>query len=82
MDPSKLKIVDIRKTSYDPIAKKIRKFVNENKINKKIPVVCSTESPKNISSPVGSNSFVPATAGLLCTSYIINDIVGDISDIS
>lgn len=82
MDPSKLKIIDIRKTSYDPIAKKLRKFVVENKINKKIPVVCSTESPRKISSPVGSNAFVPATAGLLCTSYIINDIVGDISDFS
>ncbi len=82
MDPSKLKIMDIRKTSYDPIAKKLRKFVVENKINKKIPVVCSTEPPRKISSPVGSNAFVPATAGLLCTSYIINDIVGDISDFS
>lgn len=80
MDPSKLQIIDIRKTSYDPIAKKIRKFVIDNKINKKIPVVCSTERPKKIFSPVGSNAFVPATAGLLCTSYIINDIVGDLSD--
>ena len=26
MDPSRLKIMDIRKTSYDPIAKIIRKF--------------------------------------------------------
>ncbi len=81
MDPSKLEIIDIRKTSYDPLAKKIRKFIIDNKINKKIPVVCSTESPRKISQPVGSNSFVPATAGLLCTSYIINDIVGDLNDI-
>lgn len=80
MDPSKLEIIDIRKTSYDPLAKKIRKFVVDNKINKKIPVVCSTEPPKKISLPVGSNSFVPAVAGLLCTSYIINDIVGDNND--
>lgn len=80
MDPSKLEIIDIRKTSYDPLAKKIRKFVVNNKINKKIPVVCSTEPPKKISLPVGSNSFVPAVAGLLCTSYIINDIVGDNND--
>ena len=28
---------------------------------------------------IGSNSFVPATAGLLCASYIINDIVGDLN---
>ena len=82
MDPSKLQIMDIRKTSYDPIAKVLRKFVKDNKISKKIPVVCSTEVPKKVSSPVGSNAFVPSYAGLLCTSYIINDLVGDISDIN
>lgn len=77
MDPSKLEIIDIRKTSYDPIAKVLRKFVKDNKITKKIPVVCSKEVPRKISSPVGSNAFVPASAGILCASYIINDIVGD-----
>lgn len=80
MDPSKLKIVDIRKTSYDPIAKKIRKMVKDEKINKKIMVVCSDERPKvKINKYIPSNSFVPATAGLLCASFIINDIVGDIN---
>lgn len=82
MNPQKLEIIDIRKTSYDPIAKILRKFVKDNKIKEKIMVVCSTETPKKISKPIGSNSFVPATAGLLCTSYIINDIVGDLNDIS
>ena len=78
MDPSKLKIVDIRKTSYDPIAKIVRKMVKDEKIKGKVMVVCSDEvgytKVKNI---IPSNSFVPATAGLLCASYIINDIVGD-----
>lgn len=82
MDPSKLAITDIRKTSYDPIAKQLRKFVKDNRVDKKIPVICSTEAPKKLSLPVGSNAFVPAYAGLLCASYIINDIVGDINDIS
>lgn len=82
MDPSKLKIMDITKTSYDPIARILRKFVKDNKISKKVMVVCSTEVPKKIINPIGSNSFVPATAGLLCTSYIINDIVGDSYDFS
>lgn len=78
MEPSKLKIIDIRKTSYDPIAKKVRKMVKDEKIKGKVMVVCSDEEPivKNIKT-IPSNSFVPATAGLLCASYIINDIVGD-----
>ena len=74
-DPSRLQIMDIRKTSYDPIAKILRKFVVENKINYKVMVVCSDEKPLNISKPIGSNAYVPATAGLLCASYVINDIV-------
>lgn len=78
LNPSKLEIIDIRKTSYDPIAKIIRKMVKEEKIKEKVMVVCSSE--KNIktnSKVIASNSFVPATSGLLCTSYVINSIVGD-----
>lgn len=76
MDPSKLRIDDIRKTEYDPIAKIIRKMVKEEKINKKVMVVWSNEKPIITNSKViGSNSFVPAIAGLLCASYVINDII-------
>lgn len=76
LDPSKLKIMDIRKTSYDPIAKILRKMVKDERIKTKIPVVCSDEvSIKTNSRTISSNSFVPATAGLLITSYIINDII-------
>lgn len=76
LNPSLLEVTDIRKTNNDPIAKIIRKFVRDNKINKKIPVVCSKEVPlKTDSNKIGSNSFVPASAGLLITSYIINDIL-------
>lgn len=75
-DPSRLKIMDIRKTSYDPIAKILRKFVVDNKINYKVMVVCSDEVPLKICNPIGSTAFVPATAGLLCASFVINDITG------
>ena len=74
LDPTKLQIVDIRKTSYDPLAKILRKYVNDKKINKKIIVVSSTEEPiknKNLSTMI----FVPATAGLLCSQYVIKDII-------
>lgn len=76
LDPTKLEIIDIRKTSYDPIAKILRKMIKDEKINKKIPVICSKEqSIKTNSKIISSNSFVPATSGLLITSYIINDII-------
>lgn len=74
-DSSRLKITDIRKTSYDPIAKIIRKMVKDERINSKIYVICSDEKPIKTIKKIGSNSFVPATAGLLCTNYIINDIM-------
>ena len=76
LDPSRLKIMKLKNTSYDPIAKRLRKYVKDNHINKDIYVVCSDEvGVKSNISTIPSNSFVPATAGLLCTSYIINDII-------
>lgn len=78
MNPSLLEITDITKTSYDPLAKKIRKMVRDEKIKGKVMVVSSKEVPlTSKSNVIGSNAFVPATAGLLCASYVINDIVGD-----
>lgn len=74
LDPTKLTITDIRKTSYDPLAKILRKYINDLKTNKKIMVVSSTEQPlkrENLSTLI----FVPATAGLLCANYVIKDII-------
>lgn len=75
-DPTKLKIMDIRKTEYDPLAKVIRKWVRDEKIKGKIDVVVSTESPiKTGNRTPGSTSFVPSSAGLLIASYIFNKII-------
>ena len=77
VDITKLQIMDIRKTSYDPIAKIIRKFVRDEKIIEKIPVVSSTEQPlEEKNGIISSNSFVPTIAGLMCSNYIINKIIG------
>lgn len=76
LDATKLELTDIRKTSYDPIAKILRKMVKDEKIKIKIPVIYSKEEPiKTNSNVISSNSFVPAISGLLITSYIINDII-------
>lgn len=72
-DASKLYLTTLDKTSYDPLAKKLRKKIKELNIKKKIHVVCSSEVPVQIKdSTLGSTSFVPASAGLLITSYIFN----------
>lgn len=75
LDPTKLAIMNIRKTNNDPIARILRKWVKDNKINKKIMVLSSLEVPKKTGNVVGSNSFVPSCAGLIIASYIINDII-------
>ncbi|MBQ8234643.1 MAG: ThiF family adenylyltransferase [Bacilli bacterium] len=77
MDPSKLKIMDVRDTNYDPLARIIRKMVKDKKIKDKIYVVASSEIPIK-RDKIGSNAYVPSTAGLLLTSYVINDIVGEL----
>lgn len=71
-DPSKLEIVDIRKTVNDPLARIIRKFVKDLKTNKKVMVCTSSELPiKTGDRTPGSTAFVPSSAGLLIGSYIV-----------
>ncbi|MBR3211263.1 MAG: tRNA threonylcarbamoyladenosine dehydratase [Bacilli bacterium] len=76
LDPSKLEIVDIRKTVNDPLARIIRKFVKDEKINKKIMVLSSKELPIKIEDRTpGSSAFVPASAGLLVASYVMKELI-------
>ncbi len=76
LDPEKLTITDIRKTTYDPLAKILRKYVIDKKTNKKVMVVSTTEVPikKDV---LASMMFVPATAGILCAKYVVNDIINN-----
>ncbi len=73
LDPSKITICDIRDTSYDPIAKILRKYVKEEKISGKVICVSSNEKTINSDKVIGSMMMVPATAGILAASYVIND---------
>lgn len=76
LDPSKLEIIDIRKTSYDPICKILRSYIKEEKIKGKVMCCYSSELPiKTGSKTIGSTSFVPSSAGLLITSFVIRDII-------
>lgn len=76
LDPSKLEIIDIRKTINDPLARLLRKFVKDEKINKKIMVLSSKELPiKTGERTPGSSAFVPSSAGLLIASYIVRSFI-------
>ena len=73
-DPTKLSITTLDKTNYDPLAKILRKKVKDANINKKLYVVSSDEVPIKRDT-LASLSMVPNTAGILCVTYIINDII-------
>ena len=75
-DPSKLEIVDIRKTSNDPLARMLRKFVKDEKINEKVMVLSSNEVPVKTSDRTpGSTAFVPPAAGLMIASYVVKKLL-------
>ena len=77
LDPSKLEIVDIRKTINDPLAKVIRKFVKDEKINSKVMVLSSSELPiKTGERTPGSTAFVPSVVGLIIAGEVIKDLTG------
>lgn len=72
--PEMLEITELKKTSYDPLAKVIRnKFKDEKR---KIYVICSKEKGISVKDRTpGSTSLVPSVAGIMCSSFIINDII-------
>lgn len=75
-DPTKFKIDYIEKTSYDPLARILRKELRKRNI-KNLPVVYSEEIPvKTKEGTPGSISFVPPVCGFILTSYVIRDIIG------
>lgn len=74
MCPEMLEISDISKTSVCPLAKKMRLELRKKGI-KHLKVVYSKEVPVVKCVPPASNSFVPATAGLLLASVVVRDLI-------
>ena len=85
LDPTKLEVADIYKTSVCPLARVMRHELKKHGI-KKLKVVYSKEEPiKAIAKGEGSshapasNAFVPSVAGLIIASEVIKDIIkGDV----
>ena len=74
LEPLKLEITTINKTEYDPLAKVIRKKLREEGIVYKLPVVSSKEQPQ-LKSSLKSYFAVTNTAGILLSTFVINDIL-------
>ena len=75
IDATRVRITTLDKTETDPLAKKIRHDLGKDRVlMKDVTVVTSDEKPIN-TKMLGSTSFVPATAGLFITNYIINDVI-------
>ena len=76
LDPSKLTITMLDKTCNDPLARVMRSKFDKS-VQKKISVCTSAELPIKVKdkSVIGSNAFVPSSAGLLIASYIIRKLI-------
>ncbi len=77
LDPTKLILTDISKTSNCPLSRVMRKKLRDLGINH-LPVLFSSEIPNkdyNSTNKIASVSFVPSTGGLLIASKVINDII-------
>lgn len=79
LDPSKLKITKLSKTSGDPLAKLIRKWLKDEKL-KDIMVLSSDELPIKTGERLpGSTAFVPSSAGIMIASYVFKDIIKELN---
>lgn len=73
---SLIKVCDIKDTSYDPIAKALRKYVKEEHIKGKVTCVFSSEKPINTDNEVIASMMpVPSVAGIYAAEYVLNDII-------
>ena len=75
LDPTQIEIVDIFKTSGDPLARKVRAELRKENLSG-LMVVTSKELPHDNRGPrPGSTPFVPAAAGLALASYIFTNVI-------
>ncbi len=70
--PGLFAITKLKKTEYDPLAKKLRFLLKDNKELLETDVLYSKEQPLPYKGKIGSISYVPSVAGLLLTSYVVN----------
>lgn len=84
LNPTMLEVSDISKTTYDPLAKVLRRELRKRNI-KHLKVVYSKESPIELKETIfnkengkivpGSSAFVPPVAGIIIASEVIKDLL-------
>jgi tRNA A37 threonylcarbamoyladenosine dehydratase len=85
-DASKVKVRDISRTEYCPLAKNMRKRLKEHKISKGVKAVFSTEVPDQSSikltdgknykkSFYGTNSWMPCLFGLHAAETVVKHLI-------
>lgn len=73
IDPSKLAIASLNKSSVDPLAKKLRyELKNEGVDISKVMALYSSETPKKDGVKLNSLITVTSTAGLFIANYVLN----------
>ena len=76
LDPTKVIITRLNKTTSDPLAKKLRYLLKENGVDiSKIMVSFSKERPIIKGRVVASMAFVPNASGLAMASYALKDML-------
>ena len=84
IDPTKVKIDDISKTTYCPLAKAVRTRLQKLGVKRGVTVVFSTEESNKNSvieadekykrSTTGTISYMPALFGLMLASVVIRNL--------
>ena len=78
--PEQFCITTLKKTEYDPLAKKLRFLLKDKKELLNTKVLYSKEKPVPYKGKIGSISYVPSVAGLMLSSYVINTFIGENND--
>ena len=74
LDPSRLEIMDISRSSVSSVAKQIKKELRRQGI-RRVKILCSREKTADVQMR-GSISFVSGTAGMLIASAVVRDLIG------
>ncbi|MBV1710199.1 MAG: tRNA threonylcarbamoyladenosine dehydratase, partial [Erysipelothrix sp.] len=87
MDPTQVRIVRLKDTFEDPLAKVVRYQIRKRGLSDKIDVAFSMEKPikqtvelnesdvRKVRMPPASSPFVPNAAGLACASFVIRKLL-------
>ncbi len=79
--PEMFSITSLKKTDTDPLAKKLRYLLKDEKDLLNTKVLYSKEKPMPYKGKIGSIAYVPSVAGLMLAAFVVNTFIeGDKND--